>query len=125
MSYDARSLVDCTSGVDCSLSLADVQRKAWGKTHYFDKGTLRFFGSRISRIRQDGSEITCVESAQVGWSGVRKRRFVVFDVLTGQVDHIDYALGNAAKAERLFREADEAQEHAPAKALMMEVGRHE
>lgn len=55
------------------MTLADLRALTWGKTHFFDAGTLRFFRSRISRIRRMANgNVRGVESA--GWQGPRQFR---------------------------------------------------
>ena len=73
------------------LNTHALERLAWGKTHYFDADTRRFFGSRFGDMRGyaegfDGRPrlVTMVESVQPPHDS-RKFRPVIFDVEAGRV----------------------------------------
>jgi hypothetical protein len=61
-----------------------AQRFCWGKTHYCDDGTLRWFSARIveAEIKNEGkpeAQLWLVERMPNGHNGPRQSRAVVID----------------------------------------------
>lgn len=83
-----------------------AQAFCWGKTHYFDDSTLRFFGSRVTWAEAEGGALLAVERLQVAWRGPRRSRAVRVeadgrvtrgpfraDTKTARADHYNYGGG--------------------------------
>lgn len=67
--------------------LEEIRRALWGKSHYFDADTCRFFNARCSSWRRIGRFILCVESRapKPSWGIGRTYRIVVCDIDNGEV----------------------------------------
>lgn len=57
-----------------------AQSFCWGRTHYFDDDTLRFFGARVVYAEVVGEALRAVERLPVGWQGPRSSSAVHVDV---------------------------------------------
>lgn len=99
--------------------LAEVRRALWGKSHYFDVDTLRFFGARHGSWRRLGLRyLVCVESvASPSWNIARTYRVIVVDLMRGKLGRFnaggagvgvesDWQTGGPARAR--VRKASEA-----------------
>lgn len=96
-----------------NLNAATLESLAWGKTHYFDAGTRRWFGSRFADFEAYGQQrdgrplvVTMIESVQPP-SSAREYRPIIFDVATGRTSSLD-ALG-APTDETLYLTRHEAK----------------
>lgn len=65
-----------------SYMVNNVEQNLTGRTHYADKGTLRFFNVRIvgGSDQCSGTVFRLIESLPNGYGGKRGFRFVAFDV---------------------------------------------
>ena len=107
--------------------LETIRSALWGKSHYFDPETIRWFKSRFGEWRTVGSPLpqdrsvrryaVAVESTE--WEGrvPRKYRVVIVDLRLGRVQNFNAAgPGNdsehdwptSAQAKKLVREATSA-----------------
>jgi hypothetical protein len=85
-------------------TLADnAERLLDGRTHYYDRGTRAYFGSRVTKIttHSDGTILATCESVQHPSLG-RVHRFVIFDVSGRVIERPDLE-------ETQYRRASQAQ----------------
>lgn len=60
------------------IDIHQVRRELWGKSHYFDADTMRFFSSRLLRAAKlPSGDLLCLESYWHGHDGVARKYHVV------------------------------------------------
>lgn len=81
-------------------TLEEVRRALWGKSHYFDTDTMRFFGSRCGswvslRAAEGRKFIACVESTAASrWGIPRRYRVLIVDMETGNLARMNGGLSD-------------------------------
>lgn len=86
---------------------AIAERLTAGRTHYFDEGTRRYFGSRVLRLRTHcaGLILGAVESSKGDFEGSFRVYRPVFIAIDGTViakPNIEDSARNAAGAEKQY-----------------------
>lgn len=60
------------------INIHQVRRELWGKSHYFDADTMRFFSSRLLRaVKLPSGDLLCLESYRYGYDGAKREYQVV------------------------------------------------
>lgn len=60
------------------IDIHQVRRELWGKTHYFDADTMRFFSSRLLRaVKLPSGDLLCLESYRFWCAGGEREYRVV------------------------------------------------
>lgn len=55
------------------IDIHQVRRELWGKSHYFDADTMRYFSSRLLRaVKLPSGDLLCLESYRYGFEGARR-----------------------------------------------------
>lgn len=60
------------------IDIHQVRRELWGKSHYFDVDTMRFFNSRLLRaVKLPSGDLLCLESYRFKYGAKREYRVVL------------------------------------------------
>lgn len=89
------------------INIHQVRRELWGKTHYFDADTMRFFSSRLLRaVKLPSGDLLCLESYRHGYDGA-KREYRVVLLQEGSASRSDdlpcYSGVSKLQAQRQFQ----------------------
>lgn len=88
------------------IDIDQVRRELWGKSHYFDADTMRFFSSRLLRaVKLPSGDLLCLESYRSYDGAEREYRAVLLQEgsATRDKDLPCYTGDSKAQAQRQFQ----------------------